>query len=288
MNTKPLTLLLSLTFLFLFSGSVFADSSHDEKILGKFFNSYKSVTAVMPKAYLAYSKEEKISYVRGQLDGEAMVMESTKHPDSKGFINCINRKDIEIISGSLKLRNNLELDLPMTWNTQKLLGRLCKGINQQNKNLTYVNKTTNLDLINLIYDARGVSKEGGSAYEIPIVKKCMKRLGWGPPSDETKPLDSSQKKKFDEDSEFCFEENAKDFQETSNRIHSAYFHGISDGFVFIFYNYNVLDTLNYLKCFSDPEKLKDSIRAFNNFSIIDAEKGPLENVREAQSMICSK
>jgi hypothetical protein len=217
-----------------------------------------------------------------------MVMESSKHPDSGLLIDCINRKDIEIISGSLKLRNNLELNLPMTWSTQKVLGRFCKETNQQNKNLTYVNKTTHLDLIKLIYDARGVSKEGGSAYESPIVKKCMKRLGWGPPSDETKPLDSGQKKKFDEDSEFCFEEDNKDFQKTNKQIYNAYFHGVSDGFVFIFYNYNVLGTLNYLKCFSDPEKLKDSIRAFNNFSIIDAKKSPLENVREAQGMICSK
>jgi len=54
---KKLTFLLALTFLFLFSGSVFADSLNYEKMLGKFLNSYKSVTAVMPKTYLAYSMD---------------------------------------------------------------------------------------------------------------------------------------------------------------------------------------------------------------------------------------
>jgi len=295
---KPLTFLLALTFLFLFSGSIFATSLHDEKVLGKFFNSYKSVTAIMPKTYLAYSKEEKISYVRGQLDGEATLMEIIKHPDSGLFIDCVNRKDIEIISGSLKLRNNLELDLPMAWSIQKVVGRFCRDTNQQNKNLTYVKKTTNLDLINLIYDARGDSKTGGSAYKDPFVKKCMESLGWTNLQGKNiefqgkkilpLPLTSRQKKKLEVDREFCFEEDEKDFDKTSDQIHNAYFHGVTDGLVYILYNYNVPDTLNFLKCFSDPDNLKRSIHMFKVFDVTHHDKSPFKKVGTAQNMICSK
>jgi hypothetical protein len=289
MKIKPLTFLLSLTFLFLFSGSIFATSLNDEKILGKFFNSYKSVTAIMPKTFLEYSKEEKISYVRGQLDGEATLMEIMKHPDSGLFIDCVNRKDTEIISGSLKLRSNLELNLPMAWSVQKVFGRFCRDINQQNKNSTYVNKTTELDLIELIYDARSDSKTGGSPN--PIVKKCMESLDWKNLSREKidqLALTASQKKKLAVDSEFCFEEDRKNFDKTSDQIHNAYFHGITDGFVFIFYNYNVPNTLGFLKCFSDQDNLKRAIRMFKNLGVTHPDKSPLKQAGVVHQMICSK
>ena len=45
------------------------------------------------------------------------------------------------------------------------------------------------------------------------------------------------KKMFNEDTELCVKEDGKDFQKTSDKIYRSYFHGISDGRVFIFYNY---------------------------------------------------
>ena len=255
----------------------------------KFFEAYKSVAAIMPKTYLVYSKEEKISYVRGQLDGEVNLMESMNHPDSDQLIDCANKKNTEIISQSLRLKNNLELNLPMAWNTQKLFGRFCGETNRKNKNLPYAHRTTHLDLINLIWDARGINKNDRSVYAGSVMRECMENKGWVFSSDGKKTLESDGKNELDEDTELCLEMDEKDFHEKHDQIHNAYFHGVIDGFIFILYNYyGIPNTMGYLRCVSDPEKLKKSIRAFKNFNNkgLHRDGGPVNTAMVAQSMVC--
>ena len=64
--------------------------------------------------------------------------------------------------------------------------------------------------------------------------------------------------------------------------------GVIDGFVYIFYNYNVPNTLGYLKCFSDPDNLKHAINMFKGLGVTHPDESLFKQVGTAQNMICSK
>ena len=82
--------------------SVYADSLNDKKTLGKNFSPYKSVTTVMPKTYLAYSKTES---------------------SRKNSPQYRNRQSVKL----LKIKNNKANDLEKYGDFYRTASRFYKG-----------------------------------------------------------------------------------------------------------------------------------------------------------------
>lgn len=87
---------------------------------------YKKAVGVYPKEFLGFSAVQQEAYLRGGLDGQYFLLETSKHPDRDGFVNCLNAKLKTILSGAKGfVEREGEQDNLMPWTLSRLVGQSC-------------------------------------------------------------------------------------------------------------------------------------------------------------------
>ena len=88
---------------------------------------YNKAVGVFPKEFLRFSAIQQEAYLRGVLDGEYFLLETSKHPDRDAFVNCLNARLKTILSEAKSFveregeHNNL-----MPWTLGLLVGKSCQ------------------------------------------------------------------------------------------------------------------------------------------------------------------
>ena len=87
---------------------------------------YETVVGVFPKEFLQFSPVQQEAYVRGVLDGEYFLLETSKHPDRDGFVSCLNAR-LKTILSEVKsfVGREGEQNFLTPWTLSRLVGERC-------------------------------------------------------------------------------------------------------------------------------------------------------------------